>query len=452
MRAVAVAGLADWKRAARELVSNGVRPDEVQFVSGGQDSLFEAAALNGGTSLKVPRAFAELAEDVAPHRNEARWGLLYAALYRLLHGERHLLEIDVDPVVRELFLMQKAVKRDIHKMHAFVRFRRLEGVEPEEYVAWHRPDHLIVERVGPWFAARFGAMRWAILTPDASVSWNLKELRYGPGVPRSQAPQGDELEALWKTYYGNIFNPARVKVKAMKAEMPVRHWATLPETELIPRLLADAAAREQTMRGVALDSAARFVPAERTLPLLREAVRTCEGCELHRCATQAVWGEGPADAALTIVGEQPGDQEDLAGRPFVGPAGQLLDRAMREAGLARERIYMTNAVKHFKFEERGKRRIHKTPGAKEVAACRPWLAAELECIRPQRIVALGATAALAVAGRQVAVTRERGQWMPLGTGAQLLVTVHPSYLLRLPDSERAQAYEEFVRDLRLAVT
>ena len=348
----------------------------------------------------------------------------------------------------ELMLMQKAVSRDIHKMHAFVRFRKVEGSDPEQFIAWHRPDHAIVDRVGPWFARRFGAMRWAILTPDRSVYYDTQQLRYGPGVPQSEAPQQDALEELWRAYYASIFNPARLKVKAMKTEMPVRHWATMPETALIPGLIAGASGRETDMRMKAAPSAAQFVPAELSFPALARAVQKCEGCELYRPATQAVFGEGPARTSVMFVGEQPGDQEDLQGRPFVGPAGQLWNRALAEAGLDRDEVYVTNSVKHFKFEERGKRRIHKKPRASEVAACRPWLEAEIDLVRPKLIVALGATAALAVAGKEIAVTRERGKLLPLSNGRQLFVTVHPSFLLRVPEEDREEQYGLFLEDLK----
>ena len=454
MQAVAVANLTEWRRTARDLIARDVPPDEIVFHEGEQPSLFAPSSaevqlnLEAQSNVRVPADFLKLAEDVACHSNASRWRLLYGVLYRLTHGERHLLEITVDPAMRELMLMQKAVSRDIHKMHAFVRFRKMEGSDPEQFIAWHRPDHAIVDRVGPWFARRFGAMHWAILTPDRSVYYDTQQLRYGPGVPQSEAPQQDALEELWRAYYASIFNPARLKVKAMKTEMPVRHWATMPETALIPGLIAGASGRETDMRMKAAPSAAQFVPAELSFPALARAVQKCEGCELYRPATQAVFGEGPARTSVMFVGEQPGDQEDLQGRPFVGPAGQLWNRALAEAGLDRDEVYVTNSVKHFKFEERGKRRIHKKPRASEVAACRPWLEAEIDLVRPKLIVALGATAALAVAGKEIAVTRERGKLLPLSNGRQLFVTVHPSFLLRVPEEDREEQYGLFLEDLR----
>lgn len=194
--------------------------------------------------------------------------------------------------------------------------------------------------------------------------------------------------------------------------------------------------------------AAPFVPARATLPQLAEAAQRCRGCELYRHATQAVLGEGPAAARVLMVGEQPGDKEDLAGRPFVGPAGHLLDRALADAGIARSEVYVTNAVKHFKFEERGKRRIHKKPSESEITACHPWLEAELAIIRPEVIVCLGATAARAVLGKQHRLLQERGRFFEHPSAKAATATVHPSAILRSPDPEtRHRDYALFVRDL-----
>lgn len=184
---------------------------------------------------------------------------------------------------------------------------------------------------------------------------------------------------------------------------------------------------------------------------MAEGVQSCRRCPLWRDATQGVAGEGPAAARLMLVGEQPGDQEDLAGKPFVGPAGAVLDRALDEAGAPRGDFYVTNAVKHFKHEPRGKRRLHKTPNTGEVRACRWWLDSERRLVRPKVIVALGSTAAQAVLERKVSVTQERGRAGRLDDGAEAFVTVHPSYLLRIPDEESKQAaYEAFVQDLKAA--
>jgi DNA polymerase len=406
----------------------------------------------------VPADFVQSAKLVACHRDPQRWALLYRILWRLTHGEQELLQILVDEDVHQLAMMAKAVRRDRHKMTAFVRFRRVETPAGEHFIAWHRPDHYIVKLAAPFFRERFASIRWTILTPDESVSWDGNGLCFGSGVHALAAPEPDALEDLWKTYYANIFNPARIHLRAMQKVMPKKHWPTLPETQIIGDLLRDAPRRVEAMMKATVHkstgckttgSAADFLPATLSLPQLRQAAKNCRGCDLYCHATQTVFGEGPSDARVIFVGEQPGDQEDLAGKPFVGPAGGLLDESLQRVGIDRRVVYVTNAVKHFKFEPRGKRRIHSKPNAREIQACKPWLVAEMQVIKPPIVVALGATAAQALMGNAFRVTKERGvpretQWAPW-----TMATYHPSALLRMPDeAARDRAYHEFVSDLK----
>jgi len=195
----------------------------------------------------------------------------------------------------------------------------------------------------------------------------------------------------------------------------------------------------------------RVAPESGNLDDVREAAHDCKACPLWANATQTVFGEGPEHARIMLVGEQPGDQEDLQGHPFVGPAGRLLDKALNDAGIDRELVYVTNAVKHFKWEPRGKRRLHKKPGEAEISACHQWLERELELVAPTLVVAMGATAARALLGRATPIEANRGRAMPLHGGMQVMITVHPSYLLRVPDALRDEAYARFVQDLRIAL-
>jgi DNA polymerase len=382
-------------------------------------------------------------------------------LWRITHGEPKLLEIVIDPNVSLALDWHKSVRHDIHKMRAFVRFREIARDGAKWFVAWFEPKHHIVEHNAPFFVDRFASMKWSILTPERCAHWDGQELSFTAGVDRSKAPTGDEVEALWLTYYGNIFNPARVKVHAMQAEMPKRYWRNLPETALIPTLLQEAPGRVDEMMK---KSAAKFVakdeddwrpapaPDTSSLTTLRNAAKTCTACHLYKHATQSVFGEGPKGAKLMLLGEQPGDQEDLAGKPFVGPAGKILDRALEEAGINRAEVYVTNTVKHFKWEPRGKRRIHKKPNSREIAACRPWLEAELRVVNPGLLVCLGATAAQAIFGPAFRVTRDRGKVLKSEVAAKVVATVHPSSLLRQPDEEsREREYNLFVADLRAAL-
>ena len=193
-------------------------------------------------------------------------------------------------------------------------------------------------------------------------------------------------------------------------------------------------------------------PDTSNLATVREAAAHCMACHLYKGATQTVFGEGPKHAAMMLIGEQPGDYEDVAGKPFVGPAGKIMDQALEEAGIDRSQVYVTNAVKHFKWEPRGKRRIHKKPSSREIAACRPWLEAELRIVTPKLVVAMGATAAQTIFGPSFRVTRERGKVLSSKLAPRVLATVHPSSLLRQPDEEsREREYKHFVSDLRAAV-
>ena len=265
------------------------------------------------------------------------------------------------------------------------------------------------------------------------------------------------MESLWLTYYSHIFNPARVKTRAMQSEMPKKYWRNLPEAAVIPALLQEAPRRVEAMINDSeakdlggLDWHPAEVPPTRDLAKIREAATGCTACPLYKNATQTVFGEGSRRADVFLVGEQPGDQEDRDGHPFVGPAGKLLDRALEEAGVDRKDAYVTNAVKHFKWEPRGKRRLHQTPNSRDIAACRPWLEAELSIIKPKVLVCLGATAAKTIFGPDIRVTKDRGQWLETPYCARTLVTVHPSSLLRAPDEETRRAnYELFVADLRM---
>ncbi|WP_261936658.1 UdgX family uracil-DNA binding protein [Sphingomonas bisphenolicum] len=446
-----------WRDAARRLAVNGVDPADVVWQAGemaGGD-LFGDAPLppdRPGAGFSVPRAFVDLAQSAILHRDPERFALLYALLCRL-RDRPGLMEDKADPLLRRVDILAKAVRRDIHKMRAFVRFRALEDAVGPRFVAWFEPDHHIVRANAGFFLRRFATMHWSILTPEASIHWDGETLSEGPGASRGDAPADDPVEDLWKGYYAAIFNPARLKTKAMLSEMPKKYWRNLPEAALIPDLVAGAQAREAAM--IATAPLPEKAPPKRqgnaatVWAALREEAMTCARCPLHRDATQTVFGEGPLDAPLLFIGEQPGDQEDLAGRPFVGPAGQLFDRALAQAGVDRSRAYVTNAVKHFKFERRGKRRLHQSPDAGEIEACRWWLKQEIDLVRPRIIVALGASAARAMLGRAVTISRARGQAIALDNGAEGWVTVHPSYVLRLPDEDcREEELARFVADLR----
>jgi uracil-DNA glycosylase len=432
----------EWRIAARALVLAGIVPDQVIWQVGAADDLFanDAPLLQADGHLSVPSAFVALAQSALCHRDPARFSLLYTLLWRL-HSHSARMSDQADPLIGRIEDLAKAVRRDIHKMRAFVRFREIDG----SYVAWFEPEHHIVRANASFFVRRFAAMRWSILTPELSIHWDGEALTESAGAQKSDAPDGDPVEEIWKTYYASTFNPARLKIGAMTKEMPKKYWKNMPETALIPALVAGAQAREAAM----VERLAVGGNSMMAWEGLRDEAAGCTRCPLWQPATQIVFGEGPADAALMFVGEQPGDKEDLAGRPFVGPAGQLLDKAFAEAGIDRRRAYMTNAVKHFKYEQRGKHRLHAKPSAGEITACRWWIDQERAIIRPRITVALGATAARSLFGKPMAVGASRGSALVLPDGSEAWITIHPSYLLRLPDAEQADtAYAQFVADLR----
>ncbi|MFN4019033.1 MAG: UdgX family uracil-DNA binding protein [Erythrobacter sp.] len=436
-----------WRARARGLIQCDVPPDRVSWIEpGGADDLFASdGPARSEKRLPVPPAdappvrasqrFLTVARSAALHSDPARFGLLYRVLWRLQRNPR-LMEDKADPEVRRLEALAKSVRRDAHKMHAFVRFREVSQEDgAPHYVAWFEPDHHIVRAEAAFFMRRFANMRWSILTPRGSVHWDGETMREGPPARREDASGGDPVEALWRSYYASIFNPARLKVGAMLSEMPKKYWKNLPEAALIPQLIAGAQAREAAMVAAGA-RAARVRPA--SLAEVAQSISACRDCAIAGCGTRAVAGEGAPQARLMIVGEQPGDEEDRAGRPFVGPAGQLLDDYLARAGIDRSAAYVTNAVKHFKFAWKGKHRLHQSPTAREIDTCRWWLEAERARVRPRIVLALGASAARGLLGRTLSVNRERGRPIPLDDGAELWVTVHPSYLLRL-DGEARQA-------------
>ncbi|WP_213806751.1 UdgX family uracil-DNA binding protein [Granulicella sp. dw_53] len=486
-----------WREAAREALHSGYAPQDLDLQDATASASLALSLDTGeaptGTSFPRPhtsQAFLETAVFAAANRNPDRWNLLYRILYRL-QTDRVLLSQESDPDVAELLRLSAQVQREIHQMQVFVQFRKvlragelvlsdhrpvvldetlpppspnqpephhlvlatptpfgtnkteLEQCLPAEpppnqppapdedceyFIAWYQPEHRILPLAAPFFAKRFAILRWTILTPDAIISWNpvSKTLTSAPGIPRETAPSEEELEDLWRTHYAEIATP-----------IPLN-----PVPKPKPRVLP-MAPRTQPKQ-----SAEPFVPPHPTLRSIQEALPTCRGCDLYRHATQVVPGRGPAHAPLLIVGEQPGDQEDLQGLPFVGPAGKLLDRTLAELDIDRSLLFVTNAVKHFKFVQRGKLRIHQNPRLSELTACRPWLQAEIATLKPRVVLCLGASASKSLLGGSFGLMRDRGKVHSTPFADKVIATFHPSAILRAPDEKaRHQMLEHFKTDL-----
>ncbi|MEO5628618.1 MAG: UdgX family uracil-DNA binding protein [Thermomonas sp.] len=450
-----------WRDASRAALRAGVAPHDLDWNAGAQASLLALPAIANAPELHpLPRVKAgvlQLAGSVLCHRDQGSHALMYRLLWRMTHGEPQVLENPADPDSHRARTLAQEIRRDSHKMKAFVRFRALPG-PGERFMAWFEPGHFILDRVAPFFVRRFAGMQWAILTPYRSAAWDGSALSYGAGADAGQVPADDAGEELWRTYYANIFNPARINPKMMRQEMPQRYWKHLPEAQLIPGLLRNAGSRVAEMTAREAQAPRRRVPAARApaplehhgLATVREQAKACRACPLWEAATQTVFGEGPEVARIMLVGEQPGDAEDLCGRPFVGPAGKLLDQVLGELGISRSTLYLTNAVKHFHFEQRGKVRLHKNPAITHVNACAPWLSREIATVIPSLIVTLGATAARAVLGPGFALMRERGKLLIGQGGVRILPTVHPAWVLRQPDAPaRDAAYQLLRNDLAL---
>lgn len=465
-----------WRDAARAFLASEVPPHEILWGGAMQAAHLFAQDLFAAppTAIKaprtsapttVPRSFIALAQTVVWHNDPERFARLYAFLWRLRDAP-YLMTDRADPDLARLRQMQKGVHRCQHKMKAFVRFREIGAPQAprRSFAAWFEPTHHTLEPTADFFVRRFGDMDWRILTPDVTAIFENRRLTFAQGQPKPDLPE-DAGEQLWITYFRNIFNPARLKINAMQSEMPKKYWKNLPEAASIADLIAGAQTRARAMAEAAPTlPPARMAQVQAQLAActsawegpkgaLPAAISGCTRCPLHQKATQAVLGEGPANAALMIVGEQPGDLEDLSGKPFIGPAGQLFDQIAAQAGLDRQQAYVTNAVKHFKFEARGKNRLHQRPNSHEIEHCRWWLDAERALVTPKLILAMGATAAEALTGHGKDILARRGTVEHTPDGQPVLITLHPSYLLRLPDpTARVQANAAFRNDLRTAAS
>lgn len=428
IRLASVNDFAEWRAAARALLLAAVPPDEVQWIDPGQPpDMFGdevEAAITPVLERKVgrvPPRFLKLGQAAICHTDSARFATLYSLLWRL-QKDRRLLTSRDDPDVSRLNRRVEQVVAEYTRMKTELRFRRAVSADGHKgLMATFVPKHYVLERVAPHFVNEIHGEDWVITTPYRSAYWDRRELSFGPG---REAPQRRNQMAL--SIIAPISKTAEVAAMAVQSDIrPVREAR---------RPVPDPSAEQ-----------AEYL----SLAEARAAVQGCRRCPLFEHATQAVFGEGPERAEVMFVGEQPGDQEDLAGVPFVGPAGRLFDAALERVGIDRRRTYVTNAVKHFKFVPRGKRRLHQRPNAGEISGCRFWLDLERAFVKPRVIVALGATAVQSILGRPATITSLRGKPIELDDGTLLYVTIHPSYLLRIRDpADKKREAHAFEMDLK----
>ncbi len=416
-----------WRTATRALVLADVPPEAVRFVI---DPANVTPPPTAAGAFAVPRTLVALAAQAIQAREPDRFALLYRLVWRA-HAGAPVLEDVADPDLRQARALALAVRAEAHRMRSLIRY--LPAADGTRFLGWYAPAHFVLEANAQVLARWFPDFTVSILTPDGSAHWNPDGLRFGPAVDPAAIPDDAALRAYWAGFGAELLAVAAP-------------GASLPEAETF----------EEARRPPDQPPLAPVVPggtgtADAALAAAAREAATCRRCPLGAPATQTVFGEGPAGARMMFIGEQAGDQEDVIGRPFVGPAGQMLDRALEEAGIDRRSVWISNAVKHFKFVERGRRRLHQTPQAPEIEACRFWLDVERVRLQPALLVALGGTAARTILGRAVTIGRERGRPIRLSDGATALVTVHPSFLLRLPDeAARTREYAAFVADLRIA--
>ncbi|NYH27025.1 UdgX family uracil-DNA binding protein [Paraburkholderia bryophila] len=469
---------AAWRRAARALLRQEIEPAQVEWVElasdalegarsdAGQDTSSPAVTSTSGTTdttdisatavtgssptpnntapPAIPRELLARLKAAACYRAPDRWALLYRVLWRWTHGERQVIALD-DPDGAQLAQRIQSVDHESEDLVTLTLFRRRDpSMGLPEFVGWYEPHHDLLERAAAYFGKRMGDSTWMLATPQGAAFWNGMLLRIGrpateesaqtahalpAGAMAGEAITSEPTEALWLAYYASAFN-------AEPAPVPLRYWRTPAAGPPLPARLA----RERSRLGA--QSAAVTVPERAPIeysavtPPLREPtgpLATCRRCALWRNAKQAVAGAGPARATLMVVGEQPGEYENQHGEPFGGPAGQLLDTVLARAGLERSALYLTYAIKHYKWETLDQQRIHRTPAPREVEACQYWLEQELTHIAPRVVVTLGATALKALTGAHVNLSEYLGQTIARD-GRLIVPTWHPSYALRTADA------------------
>ena len=449
---------AAWRLAARELLRQRIEPGSVEWVEGGEnaaESFTRQAASPVLVTPAIPRELLKWLKAAACFRAPDRWALLYRVLWRWTQGERAVVNPE-DPDGALLAPRVQAVEQETGKLLGLTLFRRRDpAMGLPEFVGWSEPQHDVLAHVAELFVERMGESTWMLATPQGAVFWNGMLLRIRqPAVEENgptahvlsanaltgEAITSESTEALWLACYASACVSGTVP-----ATISLRYWRMPPAGPPLPARVA----RERSRLGAqsAAVAVAQPPPVEYSAitPPLREPtgpLATCRRCALWRNAKQAVAGVGPAHATIMAIGEQPGEHENQHGKPFTGAAGQLLDIVLARAGFARDKLYLTYAVKHYKWEtpnqqlqrQSGQRRVHRTPEPREVEACQFWLEQELSRVAPRVVVTLGATALKALTGAHVNLSEYLGQTITHG-GHLIVPTWHPSYALRTVEAE-----------------
>jgi uracil-DNA glycosylase len=420
----------NWKETAHELLKRNLAPKLLLWEEEQPLLPFADPVASEWERLPVvdrgafiPSVFLSLAYTASFHRNPVKWEILYRVLYRLLHEKRSLLKDEKDQDVIRLQELVRSVSHEVDKMKAFVRFKKGEKAEGDEtFVAWYEPRHPVVPIVAPFFKNRFSSMNWKLVTPEHSVEWNGAQLKFGPG---GEAPPTDtqRKEELWKAYYQSTFAPTQ----------------TMVPKGVISRRTGNEGTR----------TTAHYSALPKNLGEIKTGLSKCRGCLLYSCNVQAVSGEGDPAANLVFVGDHPSDEEDTYGRLWLGAGGKLLLNYLAKVNLSKSDIYFTNAVKHFSHQGEGEWRLSRPPQEQEVIACRPWLFAELNILKPRVLVCLGPTAAYSILGREISLSTVRRRALRTSFCATTVVMRHPSSLIEISDAAlRASAEEELLSDLR----
>lgn len=447
-----------WLHAASTLIAAEAAPHLVDWGDTGQsDGLFaDTSAFHAAppVALDIPPALQDRLEEITCYIGEERWSLPYRVLWRCLHNDwSALMPGDTDG--SRFARRERAVRCTAHAMKGFLRFQEApQHTHSPRFVAWYEPAHNVLKSVARHFAERMGQTSWLIATPLGSANWDGRQLSFGPPLSKP-ALEADLIEALWLDYYRSTFTPERLNVPLMHAHLPRQYHANLPETRVMPALITEAklGVLHAEPASPALKSESKHCQSARPSRFdLGHELEQCRRCKLWEQATYPVGGSGPSHARIMLVGEQPDDHDDLIGEPFSGELGHFLESLLQTAGLDREQVYLTHAVKHFNFESVQLQRRYRAPTDAHIQACRGWLEQEIIRLAPVAMVALGRSAAKALLEDEPPVPTGDSPLLVTRGNRRIFLTWHPGYALKAADPKaRLAAQSHIVASLQSAL-